>query len=365
MPEEWDIDEEDRKPWVQPVFPVNWGTVSHQWIWFLSPTSYQSVWGMQAFLKGDSRMMNQRMHEWDRNKRRIGEGEPRTRYGYHPTDFMGMAATLNAVSKQLAEVAVWGWKQARYHVAGSDGIEGYIFQEYTPAIGIESINGHSVDSNIADLMISYKDFPDGWYQDYALEDIGTDLSIKGAPHFLPLTKVSRREKYSSQTLTPLADMGGDRLSATLGYLPALTWHTPTGLVSAIYNDLAGNSGSDAFIQIVAHLDWSEVWERNNEAMDIHRIDIQMEKLLNEGMVRFVEWLNRTPEEMLPVRTVGGAGTTRDDVVKDEIGREVRYNWGQKYPVNWITGETMLVKRANSISEMREDMKQGNYVSFQL
>ena len=48
-------------------------------------------------------------------------------------------------------------------------------------------------------------------------------------------------------------------------MPVLTWSAPDGLVSAVFNDLSGDS-NDGWVQIVAFMDWTEIWERNDEAL---------------------------------------------------------------------------------------------------
>lgn len=376
MPEEyWDIEKEDtpkREP--QPLLPINWGTATHQWMIFVSPTSMQSVWGLSSFFMGDERMMRQKMSSWEERTERVGDGTPRDFYGYHPTDFMQMAPTLNSVGTQLANTIVWAWLQSQEWEgdAGPDDQNKtrYYFEEYTPAILIESLNGHKINSKMFDLMRMYgTSREDEWWKgpnDGELEAWDYDydgIPIKDFPSYSENTNISRRITYSADKNTLLSDMGDKRLVGANGFMPALTWSGPDGLVSAVYNDLSSDGGG--WVQIVAYMDWTEIWDRNDEALHIQQIDVKMKKLLKFGFNKFIEWINKIPERHIPFMMEGGAGTNRGERVLDEDEKPVGYNWGSSHKINWVAGDVSLVKRANSTSNMREDLNQGKFVTFKL
>ena len=373
MPEEyWDIDKEDapqKEP--QPLLPMNWGTATHQWMIFMSPTNMQSVWGLSSFFTGDTRMMAQKMSSWQERTERVGDGTPRDFYGYHPTDFMQMAPTLNSVGRLMSNTIVWAWLQTQPWEAGPDDRAGYYFEEYTPAIIIESLNGHKIGSDLFDLMRIYgtsienewwKGPNDGELQAWDYDYDG--LPIVDFPKYSENRKVSRRASYSDEHNTSLEDMGDKHVVTANGYMPCLSWSSPDGIVSAIFNDLSSDS-SGGWIQIVAFMDFAEIWERNDEALHIQQIDVRMKKLLNLGFVKFIEWVNKIPERHIPPMVHGGAGTNRGKPVVDENNKFVVNRWGASNNINWVAGDISLVKRANSTSNMREDLGQGKYVTFQL
>ena len=167
MPKEyWDIDKEDApKKWPQPLLPINWGSATHQWMIFMSPTNMQSVWGLSSFFTGDTRMMAQKMSSWQDRTARVGDGTPRDFYGYHPTDFMQMTPTLKSVGRLMSDTVVWSWLQSQPWEAGPDDRAGYYFEEYTPAILIDSLNGHQIDSQMFRIMRTYgTSMEDEWWK---------------------------------------------------------------------------------------------------------------------------------------------------------------------------------------------------------
>ena len=263
------MDEDEGAEYNPPILPVNWGVTSHQWFGFIIPTTAQSVWGMDSFLKGDKRLMRTSLEILKRP--------------YVPNDFMHMYPNLKLMGGLLANKIVHHWL-----AYGEKDQNDERFNEYSPGIDIYALNGVPVMA----LHDAMEETWEAFYYD-----------------------IIRRTSSRSE------DVEESQLAINLG---EPTPHRDRTRATAILNT---QSNEGAFIEIVATDDFIGKWERGSEALHIDRVDLKIKNALEDGFKSFVEWVDGLDRErVLLVTEEGAPNWDDDDVIFAPLGKGHPVTW---------------------------------------
>ena len=232
-----------------PILPINWGVASHQWLGFIIPTTAQSIWGMDSFLKGDKRLMTSSFDTfWDET------------VGYAPSDFMSMYPNLKSIGSALADKIIYHWLSV-----GENNQNDEKFNEYSPGIDIYALNGVPVEALVDEMEGAWGSFT-----------------------YLVDRRISISEEKMQQMILTAINLGET--------VPPQVRTSATAILNTLSKD-------DTFIAIVATDDFNGVWERGSEALHIDRIDWKMKNTLQDGFKSFIEWVDNIESDIY----YGGGG----------------------------------------------------------